>query len=211
MSWQGIVFDLDGTLVDTEPLHRDAWLETLSHYHLNYDEEWFNQWIGHSDRGLARWVIENVLQDKDIEVLLDGKRKRYYQLASEFTPMFRGVGEALPILAGKFILGIATNSSDADAAAVFQSARIDSYFKAIVTSSKVAEMKPAPDVYLEASQQLHLDPKKLIAVEDSPAGIEAAQQAGLYTLGVGNSHPVEKLKADRVFPTTYDALLWLNK
>ncbi|HPG05623.1 MAG TPA: HAD family phosphatase [Saprospiraceae bacterium] len=212
MAWQGIVFDLDGTLVDTEPLHRDAWLDTLSTYHLNYDEAWFSQWIGQSDRTLASWVVANALHQMDEETLLESKRKKYYRLASEYTPLFRGVGEALPILASKYALAIATNSSNEDAEAVFLSTRIEPYFKAIVTSNKVAHMKPAPDPYLQAASLLQIDPKKLIAVEDSPAGITAARQAGLYTLGVTNSHPEDKLKeADKIFPSTQDALIWITR
>lgn len=212
MVWQGIVFDLDGTLVDTEPLHRDAWLATLKKFGLHYDEEWFSQWIGQSDRNLASWVAEHVLKTQNEEPLLEDKRTRYYRLASEYTPLFRGVGEALPILANKFALAIATNSSKDDASAVFQSARIQSYFKAIVTSSNVEHMKPAPDVYLEAAHQLHIEPKRLIAVEDSPAGITAARDAGLFTLGVTNSHPAERLQgANKIFPSTYEALLWITR
>lgn len=212
MAWQGIVFDLDGTLVDTEPLHRDAWLDTLSTYKLHYDEDWFSQWIGQSDRTLASWVVEHVLRDTEDEALLESKRKKYHRLASEYTPLFRGVGEALPILANKYALAIATNSSDEDAEAVFLSTRIQPYFKAIVTSNKVAQMKPAPDAYLQAATLLQIEPKKLIAIEDSPAGITAARLAGLFTLGVTNSHPEEKLReADKIFPTTQDALMWITR
>lgn len=211
MSYHGIIFDLDGTLADTEPIHRDAWFSVLAKYDLRFGNDWFEQWIGHSDRVLAEAVEKFYKVPVAATVLQEEKRAVYHQMAAEKATPFPGVAEQLPLLKKKYRLGIATNSSDQDAAAVFQSTQLDQHFETIVSADMVDKLKPAPDIYLLASKRLGLFTDACLVVEDSPAGVKGAKAAGMYVLAVTNSHPEKSLQAaDKIFPSTLEAIQYIT-
>lgn len=210
MNIQGIIFDLDGTLADTEPLHMEAWLDVLAQQNLLFDEHWFEQWIGSSDRYLA----ENVVAEYKLKALPKELQKlksaTYQDMAAKKAQLYPDVEKGLEALRRHYKLGIATNSSRADATAVFASTKVNTYFQAVVTASDVEQLKPVPDVFLLAANRIELNPANGLAIEDSVAGIKAAKKAGLYTLAVANSHAVDMLgEADQVFPNTGQALAWI--
>lgn len=210
MAYQGIIFDLDGTLVDTEPIHRDAWFEVMAKHDLQFGPEWFEQWIGKSDRELAEALERYYKVPAKADLLQVQKRRIYHRMASELASPFPGVEELLQTLKSDFLLGVATNSSDKDAAAVFQKTHLDEYFQTIVTADHVDRLKPAPDVYLLASKRLGLFTDVCLVVEDSPSGVKAAKDAGMYVLAVTNSHPEKGLReADQIFDSSRDALQWI--
>lgn len=210
MSYHGIIFDLDGTLVDTEPIHRDAWFEVLAKYDLRFGNDWFEQWIGHSDRVLAEAVEKFYKVPVKASELQLQKRSIYHRMAGQKAAPFFGIETELPLLKQKYRMGIATNSSDQDAAAVFASTKLDQYFQTIVTADMVERLKPAPDIYLLASKRLGLFTDACLVVEDSPAGVKGAKEAGMYVLAVTNSHPEESLKeADRIFSSTLEAIQYI--
>lgn len=210
MNYQGIIFDLDGTLVDTEPIHRDAWFKVMGQYDLKFGNDWFEQWIGKSDRVLAEALERYYKVPTSADLLQEQKRKTYHLMAAEKAVVFPGVEDLLRVLKERFRLGIATNSSDKDAASVFQKTKLDAYFQTIVTADQVDRLKPAPDMYLLASKRLGLFTDACLVVEDSPSGVKAAKEAGMYVLAVTNSHPgVSLQEADRVFPTSSEALQWI--
>ena len=210
MTYQGIIFDLDGTLVDTEPIHRDAWFEVMGKYDLQFGNDWFEQWIGKSDRVLAEALERYYKLPASADALQEQKRKTYHRMATEAAVAFPGVEELVLVLKDHFRLGIATNSSDQDAAAVFQKTHLDVHFRTIVTADQVEQLKPAPDMYLLASKRLGLFTDACLVVEDSPSGVKAAKAAGMHVLAVANSHPGEHLReADRLFSTSREALQWI--
>ena len=210
MKFDGIIFDLDGTLVNSEPLHMKAWLDVLARQDLHFDEHWFDQWIGKPDWLLADAVILEHQLPLNTETLVGYKRSDYHRMAAAGARLFPKVEEGLSALQNKYKLGIATSSSKNDAAAVFSRTKLDRYFQTVVTSDQVQRMKPAPDCYLLAAERIGLNPANGLAVEDSVAGIRAAKEAGLYTLAVANSHSAEKLKeAHLVFEDTAAAMIWI--
>lgn len=210
MNYQGIIFDLDGTLVDTEPIHRDAWFRVMAEFELQFGHDWFEQWIGKSDRVLAEALERYYKVPASADELQTKKRKTYHRMAAEKAQPFPGVEEMLLLLKENFRLGIATNSSDKDAASVFQKTQLDVHFQTIVTADQVEKLKPAPDMYLLASKRLGLFTDVCLVVEDSPSGVKAAREAGMYVLAVANSHPIESLQqADQSFPTTEVAMQWI--
>lgn len=212
MKFKGIIFDLDGTLVDSEPLHMEAWLNVLAQKGLKFDEHWFEQWIGKSDRILAESVIEGHVIQATVEELQENKRTTYHQMAAERAELFPEVERYLNHFRQYLKLGIATNSSKDDAAAVFSRLPLTGFVSAVVTADDVPKLKPAPDMYLLAAERIGLNTAEGLAIEDSPAGLQAAKEAGLFTLGVTNSHPAENLKhADLIFNSTAQAMEWVKE
>lgn len=212
MNIEGIVFDLDGTLVDSEPLHGEAWLSALSDQGLVFEWEWFETWIGKSDKLLAETVIAEFSLTIEIEALRALKRNKYYNLVAKHLKLFPGVMEGLRFFSTKLPIGLATSSSATDVKAVFGAQPLAPLFRTIVHADHVMpNLKPAPDPYLLASQQLGINPENGIAMEDSVAGVKAAKTAGLFTIAICNSHAEEDLKAaDRIFQTTSEGMDWIK-
>ncbi|NRB50198.1 MAG: HAD family phosphatase [Saprospiraceae bacterium] len=210
---EGIVFDLDGTLIDSEPLHGKAWLEILGENGLNFEWAWFEQWIGKSDRLLAEFVIDNHQLALEVPDLQRLKREAYYRLVAKDLQLFPGVLEGLQFFSSKLPIALATSSSATDVEAVFSAQPISHLFRSIVHADHVMpNLKPEPDPYLMATKNIGVDPQKAVALEDSVAGVRSAKNAGLLTLAVANSHGASELKeADQVFDSTAQAMDWIKR
>ena len=206
----GIVFDLDGTLADTEPLHIDTWLVILNNLGLKFDESWMHQWIGLSDRLVAEHVCEHYLKKQSVESLQQLKQQTYRNRAITEVKLFDQVEDYLHEITQFVPIALATNSSQDDVSAVFQATNLQRHLKVIVTANDVTNLKPHPEPYQSASFKLGLEPSLCFALEDSPAGIHSAKSAGLFAIGVENSHPSEKLKeANLIFSDTPKALAYI--
>jgi HAD superfamily hydrolase (TIGR01509 family) len=210
MRIDGIVFDLDGTLADTEPLHIDTWLSVLKHLGLSFEESWMHQWIGFSDRLIAEHVCTHYLKSFEVKNLQQMKQEAYRLRATTEIKLFDGVSFHLQELAALIPLGLATNSSREDVSAVFKATDLQRYLKAVVTADDVSMLKPHPEPFKTATSLLKINPTSCFALEDSPTGIASAKKAGLKVIGVENSHNADKLKeADLIFPDTPLALEYL--
>lgn len=191
---EAIVFDMDGTLVNTEPLHCKAWLSVLQKRGFHYDEEWFSQWIGKADRFLAQGVVEEHELKLSARILQVEKENLFHALAEKETQTFPGLTELLSLLKDKLPMAIATNSSRKDAEKVFIPTQLDQWMDAVVTSDDVDQLKPAPDMYLLAAQKIGINPEHCLVIEDSAAGARGAVAAGMYVLGVTSSIPADRMQ-----------------
>ena len=192
---KGVIFDMDGTLVQTEPVHCEAWLKVLSRRGFQYDEHWFEQWIGQSDRILAQAVLEEHQLSIPARVLQKEKEVLFHQLVVKANQAFPGIEAGLKILKERLPLAIATNSSQRDAQFVFQSTPIALYMQAVFTADDVEHLKPSPEMYLLAARELGVAPAACLVMEDSPSGAEAARQAGAYVIGLTSSRPKADMEA----------------
>ncbi|MGH1435392.1 MAG: HAD family hydrolase [Lewinella sp.] len=190
-----VIFDLDGTLVQTESVHCEAWLKVLAKRGFHYDEYWFEQWIGTADRFLAQGVIDEHQLTINRRVLQLEKEALFYELVVKENQAFSGIETILKELSDRLPIAIATNSSKQDTEYVFRSTPINRFMKTVVTSSDVKQLKPDPEIYLLAAAQLGVPPSECLVLEDSPAGSEAGTAAGMYVLGLCSSQPKEKMTA----------------
>ncbi len=206
----GAVFDMDGVLIDSEPLHARAWSEVLPPLGVPCDEDWFRPWIGVPDTQLVAHLLEAHALPVTREALLEGKRQQYRRILRANLRAFSGVAEGLARLAD-LPCAVATSSSREDATLALGTLGLVEHFKTLVCWEDVTEHKPAPAPYLLAARRLGIAPEHCVAVEDSPAGVASAKAAGYYVLGLTTSHPAEGLHphADRTFRTTAQALAWI--
>ena len=182
-----LLCDLDGTLADTEPLHCAAWLEMLQQdYQLSYDIHWFEQWIGTSDRVVADWLISKHTLSVSVDTLIGQKQQRFHEMVRKGGKSFPGVLEELKKLSDQFSLAIATNSGRGDTDVVVPALGLDRFTDVVVTATDVANLKPAPDIYLLAAERLGVHAGGCVAIEDSAPGGLSAKAAGCYLIGLND-------------------------
>lgn len=192
--YRAVVFDMDGLLVHTER----QWLQAKQELFRRYDHELSAAdraaVFGFSDVQSATYFAGRLgLADEHIEAL----RVEYLEIVAALIDagieLTDGATELLERLRGQLPIALASNTRRTLVEQILQQTPFGDWFGAIATGDEVPP-KPAPDVYLLACERIGADPSTTVAVEDSPAGIRAAQAAGLHTIGVPSdaAHPLSE-------------------
>lgn len=186
---RGVVFDLDGVLVQTDDLHFRSWKEVTEQEGIRFDRT-----INERLRGLGRAESLSIILEgcgssytpDQKERLAERKNAAYLCLLRDLTPAdtLPGVRELLGELRRRK-LKIAVASSSRNASDVLERVGLADTFDAVVDGNDVPNSKPHPDVFQLAAEQLGLQPSECLAIEDAPAGMESAKRAGMSVLGVG--------------------------
>ncbi len=208
-----MVFDLDGVVADSEPLHVRSWVQVLASLGVGLEqigEPGPAAWVGVPDVEIVAGLVERLGLPLGAGELLDRKREVYRALVPEALRAFPGVREELASWDG-VPLGMATATPRREAELMLATLGLSSVFRVLVTRDEVRRTKPAPDCYLLAASGLGLDPSRCAAVEDAPYGVQAAREAGMHVLGVTTSYPAKSLgQAHRLFTTVPRAICWLK-
>jgi beta-phosphoglucomutase-like phosphatase (HAD superfamily) len=180
---QGLIFDCDGTLADTMPLHWRAWQSVTRRYGLDFPEERFYALGGVPSRDIFKLLAEE--QGRVLDPLAAAKEKEaeYIPFVSHVQPI-----EAVVQIArqnyGKIPMAVASGGLQAHIGEVLQHLGIRHLFNAIVTSENVTRQKPAPDIFLEAARRLGVPPQFCRAYEDTDLGLQAIKAAGMEAVDV---------------------------
>lgn len=200
---RAVLWDLDGTLVNTAPIHWRAWKEILAAEGKALTWEAFLPSFGQrNDTALRAWLGH----DLSVETIqrISSQKEDLFRTMLRTTPleMLPGARDWLERLrlAG-WRQALATMTWRENLEAMFAAQDFSDCFDAIVTAEDVHQGKPDPEVFLLAAQRLAVPPSRCIVVEDAPAGIEAARRAGMRVIGAGAP---ALLKADRVVPRLSD-------
>jgi len=181
--YDGLIFDMDGTILDTEPTHRKAWHEVLGHYGLRYDIQAMIALNGSPTWRIAQSVIE--LNQADLDP---------YALAREKTEavkaMLLDTVRPLPLIDvvkewyGRRPLSVGTGSESAIAEALLSHLGLRHYFAAVVAADHVKNHKPAPDTFLLCAEKMGVVPERCVVFEDADFGLQAARAAGMDAVDV---------------------------
>jgi beta-phosphoglucomutase len=207
-----ILFDLDGTLVNTDSLHYQTWQEILRDYGLEIDQTFYKARI--SGR-LNPIIVQDLLPQLSLEAgqqLADNKEARFREMGLSLTPL----AGLLDLLAWIDTHGlkkaVVTNAPRENVNFVLEVLKLADTFDKVVLAEEATAGKPDPASYQLVLSQLGISPKDAIAFEDSPSGIHAAVGAGVYTIGVASTHdPKHLLEAGAtiVIPDFTAKQLWL--
>jgi beta-phosphoglucomutase len=213
---RAVIFDFDGVIANSEPLHFTAFRDVLAEEGVTFTEdEYYAQYLGFDDIGAFRAVgTDRGLSWNAGRVtgLADRKAVRLARLEQERSILFPGAEQAIRRLAATLPLAIASGALRAEILSVLTRARLSHYFGAIVAAEDTSASKPAPDPYLRAVSLLGtaigqtLAPRECVAVEDSRWGLESARAAGLRTIGITHSYPATALGAAELVIKNLDAL-----
>lgn len=183
MSPLALIFDCDGTLADTMPLHWQAWKVIQDRHRFQFPEDRFYSLGGVPSRDILSLLkSEQQLDLNPIAVALE-KEETYLQKLAEVTPMQRVVDIA-HAHQGRLPMAVASGGTRKVIELVLQHLHIRHLFQAVVTSEDVIRQKPAPDIFLEAARRLGVEPGLCRAYEDTDLGLEAIRAAGMEAVDV---------------------------
>ncbi len=203
---QAVVLDMDGVLVDTEPLHMEAFARFLDQLKVPYDDQFLFSFIGYSVPDNIKKIYTEILNITDQEVIEQGIRRRdliYLDLLNT-TPLkpLDGIETLIAFCNQKQIdLALASSSDREQVETIFKNLKQTSsgsfdpqkIFKVVLSGQDVKHRKPDPEIYQKVCQLLQKDPRHCLTIEDSPAGVTSALQAGLTCFAL-KSHFVDDSK-----------------
>lgn len=191
----GVIWDLDGVLVDTGEFHYISWIETLSRYGIPFTRETFNHSFGMNNEGILRLLLRDNYSDEIFQAISEEKE-------SNFRRAIRGRVKTLPgaislltkIEAANIPQAIGSSAPQANIDAIINELGITSYFKAIVSAAEMPS-KPDPTVFNTAAQFINALPERCVVFEDAIAGVEAAHRAGMKCVAITTTNEARHLQA----------------
>lgn len=199
MPYEAILFDFDGVLVDSEPVHFECWQEILQSFDMHLDWETYRtHGIGVSDRALMALICERAGRPMEVDRLLaeyPRKKELFRNRMLQRQAFPAGVLELLPQLHA-YQLAVVTSSGQSEVEPILRDAGIHDFFHTVVYGGDVKKLKPAPDPYLLAVKKLGV--KTALVVEDSDAGEASARAAGLDVLRVQSPEEMPELLRERI-------------
>lgn len=207
--FDAVIFDMDGVIVDSEPIHEMSFLELWQE--MGYGDNHgihFPDFYGRSDRVLWETFIEKHHPPQPIEELLGLREERLVQMLRDKQPIFDGIPTLVRRLAKHLPLAIASGSVHRIINEVLAMRDLRRYFCCTASSEDVANSKPQPDVFLLAAERLNVKPASCCVIEDTVAGVIAGKAAGMTVMGITNTFKSEALDqagADHVYQS-YSAI-----
>jgi beta-phosphoglucomutase family hydrolase len=185
---EGVIFDLDGVLVDTGPFHKQSWYDLAQKEDFQINDENFRSTFGMQNYEILPIFTGRDLPQKEIERLSDWKEQRYRELVSGNLRLLEGVEYLIKDLKNKgFLLAVGTSAPKENLTLIMDQLSLHDCFDAYVTCEDVTKSKPAPDTFIKSAQKLSLHPQHCIVVEDSVHGVQAAKAAGMKVVAVTNT------------------------
>lgn len=181
---QGLIFDSDGTLVDTMPLHYLAWQETVQPEGAHFPEQLFYDLAGVPSDRITEILNEKFGYQLDPQETAEKKEELFLH---KYLPQARPIPSVVEIAKaykGKLPMAVATGGIPAVVNLALKAIGMENFFDTIVTSQDVANGKPAPDTFLEAARRLNVDSEYCVVFEDSDLGLEGARRAGMTPVDV---------------------------
>ncbi|MCX7805115.1 MAG: HAD family phosphatase [Planctomycetota bacterium] len=205
--YRAVLFDFDGVLANTEPLHLKAYREALAIRGLTIsDSEFYGQYVHYDDAGFFKAIFADrgaPLSEAGLKYMVRRKSEAFRRNLERADMLFPGVREAVEALYAQAVLGVVSMAARVEIEAILTAHGIRNLFSVIVSADDVERKKPDPEPYLiglelinrERPARNRIPPDRCMAVEDSAGGVRSAVAAGMYTVGITNTISAEELRA----------------
>ena len=183
-----LIFDMDGVIIDSNPLHRQAWAAFNRRYGLETTEAMQRRMYGKRNDQIVRDYFGDGISPEEVDARGRAKERLYREMLTGRTeemlvPGLRAFLERYRDLP----MGVGSNAEPENVALVLDETGLRRYFRAVVDGHQVLHPKPHPDVYLRVAELLGTDPAKCIVFEDSHSGVAAAVAAGMRVIGISTT------------------------
>ena len=202
--YRALLFDLDGTLAETDSLHLPTWVDVLGPYGIEVDERFYKDSLsGRSNSKIVQDLLP-CLSAEEGRKLADAKEASFRERAHELEPLpglldFMKEGKSRG-----FSLALVTNAPEENVEAILLALELKEFFDEVVLSDEVGPVKPDPAPYKAALDKLGVSPEKALAFEDSTSGISSSVAAGIPTVGIASTQEPETLEEAGAFMAAKD-------
>jgi len=221
---RAIVFDFDGVIADSEPLHLRAFQQTLAEEGIGLGrDEYYNRYLGFDDGDVFRAIGAArgwTLDERTVDALAARKAERYQALVAGVPVVFPAAARRIVEWAAQVPLAIASGALRSEIEAIVRTGGLAACFAVIVAAGETPRGKPAPDPYLRALELLNAEgsrgggaapaieiaPSRVVVIEDSRWGIESAHAAGMPVVALTTSYPAPELAAADLVAASLDDL-----
>ena len=203
---RAVIWDMDGTLIDSMPYHWQAWQDVLRQVDRHVEHAVWNQTAGMRNSDIIPLLFPD-MSPAETAYLDQAKEARYRELIeAQGIELLPGAAEWIQrFQAAGWKQAIASSAPPENVATIAHVLHFNGTFKALISGAEVQRGKPDPDIFLAAARRLNTQPQHCLVIEDAPSGLEAAHRADMKAIGVLNTHP--HLEADVVVRSLQD-LTW---
>lgn len=197
---KAVIFDMDGVISDTLPIHSEAESKVLLRYGIRISsQEILQEFNAVPDKVMFEILFKRFNHKFDIKKVEDEKWKLFKEMSKNKIQTIPGSLEFIDILKDKFILGLASSAPSRIINLVVETLGIKEKFQAIVCTEEVKHGKPAPDIFLRVAEKLQVNPHDIVVIEDAVRGVQAAKAAGMKCIAITTTHKREELRnADKI-------------
>ncbi|MDB3976892.1 HAD family phosphatase [Flavobacteriaceae bacterium] len=200
---KAVLFDMDGVIVDTEPLHRKAYFLMFKDMGIHVTEQMYTSYTGQSTLNICKQLVGHFNLDTDPKTLVAIKRKHFKYLFENDTSLqlLDGVLDLIKNYHDNGLkLVLASSASMPNINRIFERFNLDQYFVAKLSGADLKQSKPHPEIFINAAKASGHPKRNCMVIEDSSNGIKAANDAGIFVVGYDSTHSTDQdyNKADKV-------------
>ena len=191
-SFAGLIFDCDGTLADTMPLHFVAWQEVLTSHGIQFDEDMFYSFAGQPTVKIVADLLKQQGLSGDPVVISTEKEEAFLKSLPQIKPIEPIVEIAKAFRASK-PMGVGSGSNRDTVFQILEHIGLADFFDAVVGAEDTTKHKPEPDVFLEVARRIGVEPTACEVFEDADLGVEAGRRAGMVVFDVRTVHQPQRM------------------
>jgi len=208
---RGLIFDMDGVLIDSEPLHYKSSIIYLNdELGISYNEEENREFLGRSDDYMFRVLKNRYGLAPSIREMINRRRDIYLQLLTGHVELMPGAAKIVRLLKSSgYKLGLASSSLEKIIDLVTSEGKIKDFFDILQSGEHLSTCKPDPEIFLLTAKKMNVDPAACAVIEDTSVGIAAAKAAGMFAIGFdAPGAPVMDFSEADVVVRSFEDRLW---